>query len=119
MDRRTAALSRRALLATPLAACGAASAGAPLVEQQSGLIARARRSNRFFGTAVNDALLRTDQAYMSRIGAECGIVVGESQFKWGALRPHPDAYALGRARGTTACSGTRRAGRPGRGSPRW
>lgn len=97
MDPEPNGLARRTLLAAPLGACAAAAAPPVPVPGQSGLIARARRSNRFFGAAVNDALLRTSMPYMARMGAECGVVVGETQFKWGAVRPQPDAYALGRA----------------------
>ena len=93
--------SRRAVLAAPVAACvsGQAPAQQPDAPQPElggrGLAALARRKNRFFGTAINPAQFDADAPYMERVAAECGIVVGETQFKWEALRPKPDTYTFG------------------------
>jgi endo-1,4-beta-xylanase len=48
--------------------------------------------NRFFGTAINSKLLEDDRAYMDCVQAECGMLVGETAFKWGELRPKPDQW---------------------------
>lgn len=81
-------LTRRAVLA------GGASVltSARPVMTDPGLNERAMVGNRFFGTALNDTLLQDDRAYMSRVRAECGIVTGETAFKWGELRPKPDEW---------------------------
>ena len=50
------------------------------------------RRNRFFGTAIDDQMLATDAAYMDRVRVECGMVTGETAFKWSAIRPKPDIY---------------------------
>lgn len=91
-------LTRRVLLAAPaVLACAAAPRGVAssrAVTPLSGLHRRATRGNRFFGTAIDPGLLAHDPAYMARVPQECGIVVSESAFKWGALRPRPDAYSF-------------------------
>ena len=82
------ALTRRAALtgaAAVLVSAGPAAA-------DPGLNERAMVGNRFFGTALNDKLLETDRPYMNRVRAECGMVTGETAFKWGELRPKPDAW---------------------------
>ena len=81
-------LSRRVALAgaaTSLVAAGSAA-------NDPGLNERAMEGNRFFGTALNDKLLEDDRAYMSRVRSECGMVTGETAFKWGELRPKADEW---------------------------
>ena len=73
---------------------GRSSAAASRAAPSPGLHRRAVRGNRFFGTAIDPGLLAHDPAYMARVPQECGIVVSESAFKWGALRPRPDAYSF-------------------------
>ena len=81
-------LSRRAALLG-----GAAlSCSAGPVANDPGLHERAMAGNRFFGTAVNDVLLADDRAYMSQVRSECGMVTGETAFKWGELRPKADRW---------------------------
>ena len=81
-------LTRRAALTGAAAALVSA---APVVSDP-GLNARAMAGNRFFGTALNDTLLEDDRAYMNRVRAECGIVTGETAFKWGELRPDANKW---------------------------
>ncbi len=57
-----------------------------------GLNERAMAGDRFFGTALNDKLLADDRPYMNRVRADCGIVTGETAFKWGELRPKKDVW---------------------------
>lgn len=85
-------LSRRSFLAGSSLLLGAANA-AP----QLGLEARAQARGMFFGTAVNDDTLTNDPAVMARVRAECGVLVGESQFKWGDLRPDEKTFDFSRA----------------------
>ena len=62
-----------------------------------GLNARAARKGLFFGSAVDDTQMRGDPALLTRIVADCGMVVGESSFKWEALLAQPGHYTYGRA----------------------
>ena len=48
--------------------------------------------NRFFGAAIDDRILANDRPYMDRVREECGIVTGETAFKWGELRPKADHW---------------------------
>ena len=64
---------------------------------QPGLNARAAGKGLFFGSAVDDSQLRGDPALMARIVADCGMVVGESTFKWEALQPQPGHFNYARA----------------------
>ena len=57
-----------------------------------GLNARAMGGNRFYGAAIADHVLATDPAYMTSVREECGIVTGETAFKFGQLRPKADAW---------------------------
>jgi endo-1,4-beta-xylanase len=68
----------------------------PLVSA-AGLQPRAAAKGLFFGTAVDSSTLANDPAAMVPIPGECGIVVGESSFKWAELRPRPDQFAYQRA----------------------
>ncbi len=81
-------LTRRAALAGGAAVLTSAS---PVVADP-GLNERAMAGNRFFGTALNDKLLEDDRAYMNRVRAECGMVTGETAFKWGELRPKANEW---------------------------
>ena len=77
-----------------MALAGAASAlaaAAPVVSDP-GLNERAMAGNRFFGTALNDKLLADDRAYMNHVREDCGMVTGETAFKWGELRPKADEW---------------------------
>ena len=49
-------------------------------------------ANRFFGAAIDDGVLANDSAYMASVRTECGMVTGETAFKWGQLRPKPDVW---------------------------
>ncbi len=57
-----------------------------------GLNAIAMQRNRFYGAAIDDQVLATDRAYMAQVRAECGMLTGETAFKWRAIRPKPDVY---------------------------
>ncbi len=85
-------LSRRKFIAGSSLALIAADA-AP----QPGLHARARARGLFYGSAVNDDTLTNDPAVLGRIKAECGVLVGEAQFKWGDLRPDAKTFDFTRA----------------------
>jgi endo-1,4-beta-xylanase len=95
-------IPRRALFAAGAAAgLGLSPAMAQIIpsadDSGPALNARARRKGLFFGSAVNEELLKSDPALMARIDAECGIVVGEAAFKWADLRPGPERYDFTRA----------------------
>lgn len=92
-----AVLTRRALLASGPAIVGGAAPTAAPAPTTPGLHRLAQRRNRFFGTAVHHGQLSGDPAVMARIAAECGMIVGEAAFKWGALRPRPDRFDFGPA----------------------
>ncbi len=79
---------RRAVLAG--AAGMLAAAAAPPVEP--GLNEQAMSGNRFYGAAIADQVLATDHIFMDHVRTECGIVTGETAFKWGELRPKPDVW---------------------------
>ena len=81
-------ITRRATLTGAAAVLASAVPPAP----DPGLNERAMAGNRFFGTALNDTLLADDRAYMNRVRAECGMVTGETAFKWGELRPKRDVW---------------------------
>jgi endo-1,4-beta-xylanase len=87
--------TRRSLLAgAVLAAAASRPAGAQGVP---GLNARAAKKGQFFGSAVDDGQLRDDAALMARVVADCGIVAGESSFKWAALQPQAGHFVYDRA----------------------
>ena len=88
LPRNVATLGRRAVLA---GGAGLLAAGAGPVESP-GLNARAMGGNRFYGAAIDDHVLASDRAYMNSVRAECGIVTGETAFKWGELRPKADTW---------------------------
>lgn len=99
LSRDLPLLSRRAALAG--ASTGLLTAAAPVRTAkpitspppiQPGLNLRAMGGNRFFGAAIDDRILATDRAYMNRVRDECGIVTGETAFKWGELRPKADRW---------------------------
>lgn len=89
-------LGRRTLLAAPAALTLAAAAprvpARPLPPVSTGLNHQAAQHGRFYGSAIDDATLRTDAEYMAHVPVECGVVVSESSFKWAALHPRPDSY---------------------------
>ncbi len=41
---------------------------------------------------MDGRILAGDPAYMTQVVRECGILTGETAFKWGTLRPKPDVY---------------------------
>ncbi len=57
-----------------------------------GLDTQARRRGRFYGAAIDDHILATDPAYMAHVAIECGMLTGETAFKWGEIRPTADAW---------------------------
>lgn len=75
--------------------------GAVVVPQSalaaSALNAHARARGLFYGAAVSTDLLANDPNTMMHIGAECGMVVSESAFKWADLHRAPDKYDFTRA----------------------
>ena len=77
---------------TALTGAAAVLASAGPVPADPGLNERAMAGNRFFGTALNDKLLADDRAYMNQVRSNCGMVTGETAFKWGELRPKPDVW---------------------------
>jgi endo-1,4-beta-xylanase len=94
--------SRRSLLAAPAAVLlGAANPDgarqAPPAVASPGLNARAAAKGLFFGAAVDDGQLRGDARLLADVAAECGIVVGESSFKWEALQPNRGQFSFARA----------------------
>ncbi len=82
-------LGRRAAM---LGVGGMALGSVPLSPQNYGLNDHAMRRGRFFGSAVNSKMLADDRPYMDEIRVECGMVTGETAFKWAALRPKPDVW---------------------------
>ena len=95
LPREFAPIGRRAMLAASAALLGGAgrvAAPAPAPEPSPGLNERAMAGNRFFGAAIDDRILATDRAYMASVRDECGIVTGETAFKWGELRPKADKW---------------------------
>ncbi len=84
-------IPRRCLMAAPLVAMAAGEAPG------LGLNQRARRRGLFFGAAVNDDTVTKDKPYLDKIDADCGIVVGEAQFKWADVHPEPDKFDFARA----------------------
>jgi endo-1,4-beta-xylanase len=83
-----ALLGRRAALTGAASLLASAAAPAP----QPGLNAQAMATNRFFGAAINDTILADDRPFMNHVRVECGMVTGETAFKWGGLRPKPDVW---------------------------
>ena len=88
-------LARRSLLLGAGALTAAAAPPRPPERQAAGagLNEQAMAGNRFFGAAIDDRILADDADYMRRVRVECGIVTGETAFKWGQLRPTPPAWA--------------------------
>lgn len=106
-------ISRRTLVAAGMSAgLGLRPALAQVVPSPDlsgpALNARARRKGLFFGSAVNEELLKSDPALMARIDAECGIVVGEAAFKWADLHPEPERYDFTRADALLAWANSRK-----------
>ncbi len=93
--------TRRSLLAVPAAMLFGDAAPVPLPPVPpppgAGLNTRAARRGLFFGCAVDDGQLAKDPALMARITADCGIVVGESSFKWEACQPAEGKFDFSRA----------------------
>ena len=86
-------LSRRRLIGAPAALILAgATPPSSLPPVASGLNHQALQHGRFYGSAIDDAILRTDPDTMAHVAAECGVVVSESAFKWAAIQPKPGAY---------------------------
>ena len=90
-------IHRRSLFAVGMAAGLSlspvmAQTGLPTDLAGAALNARARRKGLFFGSAVNEQLLKSDPALMARIDAESGMVVAEAAFKWADLHPDPERY---------------------------
>lgn len=44
------------------------------------------------GSAVHAKTLQQDQAYAALVKQQCDIIVGETEFKFGPLRPTPDSF---------------------------
>ena len=77
------------------AALLAGGAAPPYPEPRSpGLHSRAEAKGMFFGTAVDHVLFHEDPAYMARVQAECGMLVGENVFKWEFVQPAPDKFTF-------------------------
>ena len=93
--------TRRSLLAAPAAMLFGTSAPVPLPPVPpppgAGLQPRAAHRGMFFGAAVDDGQLARDPALMARITDDCGIVVGESSFKWEACQPAEGKFDFSRA----------------------
>jgi endo-1,4-beta-xylanase len=77
-----------------LGAVAAMGAAGRLTAQTSGVSIRAAGAGRgiLAGCAVNVRALRTDAAYKALVKAQAGIVVAESSFKFGPLRPTPTTF---------------------------
>jgi endo-1,4-beta-xylanase len=67
------------------------------VPKTAGLNTVAMQGGRFFGTAIDSTILVKDAPYMDHVVHECGILTGETAFKWGAIRPDPDVYDFSEA----------------------
>jgi endo-1,4-beta-xylanase len=93
-------LSRRSLLSLPAAVTAGALMGAapspapPMPTPLPGLDQQARQRGRFYGAAIDDGILQHDATYMAHVPVECGVVVGESSFKWAALRPAANRFSF-------------------------
>ena len=88
-------LTRRNALGLAGAACVSRPASAapdPAASGSRGLNDFAMQRNHFYGVALDDGILATDTAYMDHVRSECGIVTGETAFKWAAIRPTQDRY---------------------------
>ena len=83
-------LPRRSALLGAAALIGAAAPDGST--DPAGLNERAMRNGRFFGTAIDSRILATDPAYMSQVVRDCGVLTGETAFKWGAIRPSAGVY---------------------------
>ena len=85
LPRRTALLGATAML------------GAAMAPDDPGLNERAMRNGRFYGAAIDSRILATDAPYMQQVVRECGILTGETAFKWGSLRPKPSVFDFDQA----------------------
>ena len=93
-------LSRRHLLSAAAGLAGGAAtvpARATAQAHEPGLHHHALSGRRFYGSAIDNAVLRGDRTYMAQVPVECGMVVSESAFKWAELRPAPDKYNFAHA----------------------
>ncbi len=93
ITRRMVIAGGAALLSHDVAAAPTASTSASF----SGLHTYALSKGMFFGTAVDNALLHNDAAYMAKVSEECGMVVAEASFKWDQVHPTPDKFAFEQA----------------------
>lgn len=85
-------LPRRSVLAAPALLLPGAACATLAAPARQGLNAIAMGGNRFYGAAIDDRILAGDPPYMDAVHRECGIVTGETAFKWGELRPKPDEW---------------------------
>jgi endo-1,4-beta-xylanase len=87
------------LAAAPvLGAWGMRAAGAPphspppSVNLAGALRDRAAAKGLFYGAATTRGVLQRDAAFAARFGAECGLLVPESELKWNRVHPEPGRY---------------------------
>jgi endo-1,4-beta-xylanase len=57
---------------------------------------------------VNDDTVAKDKPYLDRIDADCGMVVGEAQFKWADVHPEPEKFDFARAEALMAFAKARK-----------
>lgn len=69
---------------------------APL-PREPGLHHHAMARQRFFGSAIDNSVLRHDKLDMAQVPVECGIVTSESAFKWSDIRPGPNTFNFAHA----------------------
>jgi endo-1,4-beta-xylanase len=89
LPRRAALLGAASLMGTAATPGSATPAALP---NAAGLNERAMRHDRFYGAAIDSHILVTDKLYMDQVVRECGVLTGETAFKWEAIRPQPDVY---------------------------
>lgn len=77
-----------------VAAVGLVGSGRAQAAQTAGVSVRSAGAGRgiLAGCAVNVGALRTDAAYKKLLQEQVGIVVGETEFKFGPLRPTPTTF---------------------------
>jgi endo-1,4-beta-xylanase len=84
-------LTRRSLLAAP-ALLSWRTGAAAAEEDVPGLHRQALTKGRFYGAAIDNNVLHTDLVFMAQVPVECGILTGESAFKWNEIQPGPTKF---------------------------
>jgi len=87
-------ISRREFIGRGAVVAGVGAVGLRGLAQTAGVSIRAAGAGRgiLAGCAANVRALRSDPAYKRLLQEQVGIVVGESEFKFGPLRPSPTTF---------------------------